>query len=662
MSDYEHVFSPITVRGVEFKNRIEVAPQATKLATGEGLVTDELIHYYRTYARGGFAIVTVGDSVIDWDYAPGHDLSINLGSNRVITGLCDLAESVDRYGAQVSIEISHAGRNALPHLLGGRTPSGPSPLPNRMEEMMAAREGRAPRKVQEMTEEQIEHVIAGFADACVRCQTAGFNMVMLHGAHGHLLSQFLSPYSNRRNDRWGGSLENRARLPVAVLDAIRKRCPNLLLEYRISLDEKVPGGMEPEEAIKFLEMIKDKIDIVQVSAGLLLNPDTVQHMIQPLYVPHMYNLHLARLVKERVNGLLVTTVGSIMDLDNAETILSNGWADFVAVARPALADPEMPRKYATGRKEEVRPCVRCNCCTRVSTVGRNHRCAVNPMAGRYEFNQHEGLPRARTPRKLMIAGGGPAGMQAALTGVERGHEVVLYEMTGNLGGMLRTGCELPFKQDLKTYTNWLVDRAEQCGARIVKNTEVIADTVREENPDALIIAVGATPIVPSIPGIDSENVFWAGDVDTGKAVPGDRVIVVGAGMTGIETAIALGATGRKVTVIEQMGPEVVLAEAPSAHRYYLLDRIREYAIEVVTNTCLKEIGKAGVRAVKKDLGLATYEADTIVLALGMKPRREKVAELRRLVPATEVFVVGDCYKPGTLFTANHAGFNAVCEL
>jgi 2,4-dienoyl-CoA reductase-like NADH-dependent reductase (Old Yellow Enzyme family)/thioredoxin reductase len=663
MGKYDRIFSPIVIKGVEFKNRIEVAPQATMLATPQGLVTSDLEDYYRTYAQGGFGIVTVGETPIDADYARGHYFALNLGSDDVITGLSELVESIARYGAQPSIELSHAGRNAKPRLLDGKKPVGPSPIPNATEEAAAARQGRIPAEVKQMNEEQIDEIIQHFADAVFRCQVAGFNIVMLHGGHGHLLAQFLSPYSNQRSDRWGGTPEKRARFPMAVLDAVRKKCgPNLIIEYRISLDEKLPGGMKPEETLEFLKMVKNKIDIVHVSAGSLANPETIQHMIQPFYTRHMYNVHLAELVKKHID-IPVTAVGSIMTLENAETILANGWADFVAFARPVLADPEMLRKTATGREEDVRPCLRCNSCTRRTGLMRNHRCAVNPMAGRgAEFNQHEGLAPARRKRKVMVVGGGPAGMQAAQTAVQRGHDVVLYEMTDRLGGMLEASSKLPFKKDLEKYYHWMVAQTEKCGAKIVLNTGVTADTVRSEKPDVLIIAVGATPFIPNIPGIESKKVFWAGDVDSGKAQTGQSVIVIGAGLTGVETAINLGSQGKTVSIIEMMGPDIVIAEAASAHKFYLLDRIKEYNIRIVTHTKVEAITDKGVRTINKDFQWADYEADTVVLAMGMSPRKEKVAELHRLIPETEVFVVGDCYKPRNIFSANHEAFNALCDL
>ena len=663
MGNYDHVFSPFTIKNVEFKNRIQVAPQATMYATPDGLVTSELINYYRPFARGGFGIVTIGESAIDVEYARGHDLSINLGSDRVIPGLSELAESICRYGAQISIEISHAGRNATPSLLKGKHPIAPSPIPSAMEEMLAAQQGRPPLAVREINEDQISEVIQHFADAAYRCQVAGFNMVMVHGAHGHLLSQFLSPYANKRTDRYGGSLENRARFAIAVLEAIRKKCgPDLIIEYRISLDEKVQGGMGPEETLEFLKMIEGMIDIVHVSAGILSHTDTIQYMMQPIYTRHMFNVHLAEMTKKHIH-LPVTTVGSIMNLDNAEMILANGWADFVAFARPALADPEMIRKTAMGRKEDVRPCIRCNICTLLSRQHKNHRCAVNPMAGRgSEFNETEGLTPSRTKKKVMVVGGGPAGMQAAQTAKQRGHDVVLYEMEDHLGGILEIAAKLPFKKDLKTYYQWMVAQTEKYGARIILNTEVTADTVIREKPDVLVIAVGATPLIPDIPGIDSQKICWAGDVDAGKVRAGQNVIVVGAGLTGVESAINLASQGKRVTIIEMLGPETVLSEAPSAHKSYLLDRIREYNIRIITDTKMEAVMEKGISTTGKGAQRTDYEADTIVLAMGMRPRKEKVAELLRLIPETEVFIVGDCSKPRNIFSANHEAFNAVCEV
>lgn len=657
---YEHVFSPIMIKGIDFKNRIETPPTLPFLASADGMATQELVEYHRAFARGGAGIVTVGDSGIN---LPGknHEGQLNLGTDAAIPGLNKLYEAIAQYGAVASIEMNHGGHNTF---VKDQRPLGASRIPSGLEEQAALREGRMPVEAKEMTPDDIAETIEAFADAAWRCKAANFKMIMIHGAHGHLLAQFLSPLWNNRTDRWGGSLEKRARFPLAVLEAIRKKCgPDLIIEYRMSLDEKTPGGVGPEEAIEFLRMIEDKIDIVHVSAGLLSVPSLCHHMIQPLYMPHMYNVHYAEMAKKQTN-LLVTTVGSILTLENAEKILAEGWADFVALGRPFIADPDLMRKSLSGRQKEVRPCIRCNWCAgRPRHTFLPTRCSVNPIAARgVQYPTEDSIPKAGRKKRIMIVGGGPAGMQAALTATKRGHEALLYEMTGHLGGMLETGSKLPFKGDLRKFLEWLVSQTVDSGATIEYGAEVTAATVDEVKPDALIIAVGAVPFIPQVPGIERPNVHWAGDVDAGKVEVGKNVVVIGAGITGGETALALARQGKTVTILEMLAPEALGRDGSPIVITGLFELLKEAGVGIVTNTRMQAIGDSGVRTINTAFQEKEYPADTVVLATGMRARREKVAELRRLIPETEVFVIGDCLRPRTLAAATHEGFNAVVEL
>ncbi|MGI9952767.1 FAD-dependent oxidoreductase [Moorellaceae bacterium AZ2] len=655
---FKHVFTPLRIRHITFKNRIEVAPAVVCLASENGMVTEAMIAYHQQLARSGAAVVTIGDSVIDFYEGKEHEAQLNLGDDRVLPGLYRLVEAIERHGAVASIEINHGGRFCPPGLLEGRKPMGPSPIPSRAELMFAGIEGRRAVPVREMTQEDIDRVIDQYVHAVYNCYQAGFKMVMLHGAHGHLLAQFLSPMSNKRRDIYGGSLENRARFAIQVLEGIRRKVGDrMIIEYRISADELVPDGMRLEETIDFIKMIEDKIDLLHVSAGLITEPETNPDIIQPTYYPHGHNVHWAAKIKKAVK-VPVTAVGSIT-MEMAEEILREGQADMVAMMRNILADNQYVNKMRRGEEEEVRPCVRCNTCTHNTARFYPVICAVNPMVGREtEFTD---IRPARKKKKVVIVGGGPAGMQAALTASQRGHEVILFEKSANLGGNLCLAAALPFKEDMRRYLGWLIKQTTEApGVAVRLNTEATPDLVRAEKPDAVIVAVGARPIIPELPGIDRPNVVWSGDVDTGRAAVGQNVVVAGGGLTGCETALHLAQQGKKVTIIDMLSEQEIAGDCPIINRLGLMLLLKKNNVKFITEVKLEEITDTGVVVIDKQWNRYVVPADTVVLSLGFVPRSEVVESFVDVAP--DVYAIGDCKQPRNLKAAIHEGFNCAMEI
>lgn len=658
MTHYSNVFEPIKIGNVLVKNRIEFPPAIPCLATADGYVTRELIEFEKSLARGGAGIVNIGDTAIDFDYASDHEAQINLGTDKVIPGLSTLVESIHRYGAKASVELNHGGRFTAPQRLNGKKPIGPSPISSNSEEMFAGLEGRRKVQIQEMDHDMIEEVISHYTDAVFRCMQAGFEMVMLHGGHGHLLAQFLSPYSNKRTDGYGGSLENRAKFAMEVLTAIRRKVGNgVALEYRISLTEHMPGGMEEEETLEFIKMIEDKIDLVNVSVGLLTDPITIPHMIQPTYFPHAYNVHCAERVKKVVR-IPVVTVGSISDLETADRIIAEGKADIVAMARAQIADPDIHNKSRLGRLDEVRPCVRCNSCTHRISHFYPIRCAVNPVVGReVEFGN---IRPAEEKKKVVIVGGGPAGMEAAIVASSRGHQVTLYEKEDKLGGTLSMAAALPFKADMKRYLDWLIMTTGRHSVEVRLSAEATADSIRSAQPDVLILAVGAEPQDPDIPGVKKSSVVSAGAVVIGEAKIGETVVVAGGGMTGCETALHLAQQGKKVTIIDMLGQSEIAQDIPILNRLGLMGLLQMNGVEIKTEVKLEAVTDQGAMVIDKQWQRHEIAADTVVIAFGYKARSETVKMLQGLVP--ETYVIGDCSSPRNLMAAIHDAFNIAVEI
>jgi 2,4-dienoyl-CoA reductase-like NADH-dependent reductase (Old Yellow Enzyme family)/NADPH-dependent 2,4-dienoyl-CoA reductase/sulfur reductase-like enzyme len=674
-SNYKNVFKPITIRGIDFKNRITLAPPSPNHASPEGLVTHEFVDWFRMFARGGATVLYVGNSSIDIKECKDEECQLDLANPHSVLPLSWFAEMASMYNCHASLEINHNGKDTAFETVG-HAPFAPSPIIPWTERTRAKKYGREPIVPIEMTKEKIDETVGKYANAAFQMKRAGMDIVLVHGGHANLIAQFTSPLYNHRTDEYGGSTKNRARFAVEVCQAVREKCgEDFVIEYRISADEIAEEGMHFEETLELIGYLEDYIDIVHVSAGIHSDFDMkyYRNWCQHYMMPHMFNVHYARDIKEKFPNLLVNTVGSIMSLDEAEEILSNGWADFVAMCRPLMADPDMPRKYSMNKPEERRPCLRCDQCAvrlgsgdGVGTRPRIINCAVNPISGLTSVLKDGTIPKAETKKKIGIVGGGPAGVYAMMAACGRGHDVTLYEKTGRFGGNLIPAAASFMKFDMRDYLAWFEREAAKQPAKILLNTEATGDMVAKENFDALIIAVGAEPARPPIPGIDKPHVHWAGDADLGLAEVGEKVVVLGGGAVGLEAAIDFAEQGHKVEIVEMLDMAGLIDNVRSAlglALMYLLEELEARGIPLRTGCCVTEIKDGSVAVSETATGkVFEIEADTVLLAVGMKSRLAAVEDLRHAVPEGYVYIVGDALKPGTISTATNHGFQAALYL
>jgi 2,4-dienoyl-CoA reductase-like NADH-dependent reductase (Old Yellow Enzyme family)/thioredoxin reductase len=638
------LFAPIKIKSLDLVNRAVMPPMGTNLGNPDGTVSEANLAYIKRRARGGAGLIITEISSV---HPSGSVLPNQLGvyDDRFIPGLKKIVDAVHAAGSKAALQLHHAGRESL-YLLQEKKAIAPSPIRSLVF-------GLTPR---EITREEIQEIIAAFGVAARRGMEAGFDAVEIHGAHGYLITQFLSALSNKRDDEYGGSLSNRSRFMIEVLQEVRKRVgPDFPISLRLSVEECIQDGYTFEDIQPILpNLVEAGADMLHASLGTHGSPGGITSA--PFEYQPGFNVWRAKKLKEAV-GLPVIAVGRFTDPSLANEVIARGEADLVAFGRQFLADPDFLIKAREGRPEDIRKCIACNqgCIERLMLGEGKIRCALNPETG-----QEIIYPQVPTGVRcnVWVVGSGPGGLTAAYEAARLGHKVTLFEKEEKTGGQLSLASKAPFKDQYRVWASWLTSQAKKMGVIVRTGIEMTESMISEGDPEVVILATGGEQIKPDIPGIDLSFVCNAWQVLGGAVTPGKHPVVMGGGLIGMETADYLCQKGTQVTLVEVLKRSPVLKI--TSHGYMLHTRLKEAGCRLLFNTTVKKIEESSVTVLIEDKEQILSPVDQVIIAVGLKPNDK----LKEILQAKKIrhFIIGDALQPRRIIEATEEGARAAWNL
>ncbi|MBM4055395.1 MAG: FAD-dependent oxidoreductase [Planctomycetes bacterium] len=630
MTAFPNLFSPFRIGSLSIKNRIVMSPMETHLCNAEGFVTKELISYYKERSLGGVGYITVENTAVD-PAGRVNDGMMCVHDDKYIPDLKKLADAIHAGGGKIVLQLSHAGREALPYFTGTGTVA-PSAIPSPLTKEMP----------KELTSDEVKAIVNSFACGAERALKAGFDGVEIHMAHGYLVNQFFSPESNTRTDDYGGDTSRRARFGKEIVESIRKKVPD---DYpvicRISADEYTETGLKLEES-KEIAKILEKAGASAIHASAC-NYASAFFNIPCYYLEEGCFVHLAEGIKKVVK-IPVLSVGRIHDPAMAEKVLRENKADLIVLGRPLIADPYLPNKVKEGKLADIQVCLSCNRCIE-SISDKKLICTVNPYVGKDELFH---LQKTVKPKKVLIIGGGPAGMSAAITLSGRGHNVSLWEKKGELGGNLRYAAMPPKKEPVGKFLRYLLKQTEKKSISVSLNKEATENNIKQFAADAVVLAHGAKDVPVEIKGTEGDGVLNVKRAFSSIETIGNNVAIVGGAAEGCELADYLSSQGKKVSVIEMRR---VLGLGLVAHpRFHVCERLRKRGATLIINAKVTEVGRDYIIISRRKMPDEKLEGfDTIVIPTLHQPNTELESQLKTFVP--EVYTIGDAKEGRTALEA-----------